>query len=73
MLTREIDVMRTEPRNDLLSNRDQNEAYCAAKPGAVYIVYFPDSHIMHNFPGHGRVRLDISAVSGPVTVRWLNV
>lgn len=72
MLTREVDIMRTEPRNDLLSDRDQNEACCAAKPGVMYVVYFPDSHIMHNFPGHGRVRLDVSAVSGPVTVRWLN-
>jgi hypothetical protein len=28
--------------------------------------------IMHNFPGHGRVRLDVSAVRGSVTVQWLN-
>ena len=72
MLTGEIDIMRTRPRNDLLSDRDQNEAHCAADPGVVYVVYFPDSHIMHNFPGHGRVRLDVSAVSGAARVRWLN-
>lgn len=72
MLTGAADIMRIEPRDDLLSDRDQNEAYCAAEPGVAYVVYFPDSHIMHDFPGHGRVRLDVSAMPGPVTIRWLN-
>jgi hypothetical protein len=72
MLADAVDIPRTEPRNDLLSDRDQNEAYCAAQPGVGYVVYFPDSHIMHNFPGHGRVRLDVRAMSGPVRLRWLN-
>lgn len=72
MLEKVVDLMRMEPNNDLLSDRDQNEAYCAAIPGSAYAVYFPDSHIMHNFPGHGAVTLDVSAISGPMQVRWLN-
>ena len=41
MLLNEIDVFTCTPHNDLLSNRQENEAYCLANPGTEYVVYFP--------------------------------
>ncbi len=57
-------VFRSAPRNDLLSNRDDNEAYLLAVPGEQYAVYFPDG---------GAVTLDVSEVVGDMTVRRLDV
>ena len=59
-----IALARTAPRNDLLSERSPNEAYCLAEPGRQYAVYFP---------GGGQVKLDVSAARGPLQVRWLDV
>ncbi len=59
-----IDLFRTAPRNDLLSERAENEAYCLAEPGKQYAVYFPDG---------GQVKLDVSAVPGELQLRWLDI
>lgn len=59
-----LDIFRAAPRNELLSEREANEAYCLAEPGKQYAVYFPDG---------GQVRLDVSAVKGPLQVRWLDI
>jgi hypothetical protein len=59
-----IEFVRTKPRNDLLSDRQPNEAYCLAEPGRQYAVYFPDG---------GAVTLDVSETKGPLQVRWLDV
>ena len=39
--TSQFDIFRCEPRNDLLSQRQENEAHCLADPGKVYAVYLP--------------------------------
>jgi hypothetical protein len=52
------------PRNDLLGEREDNEAYCRARPGQEYAVYFPDG---------GRVTLDLGALSGDASLVWLDV
>jgi hypothetical protein len=52
------------PRNDLLRDRDENEAYCRAVPGRGYTVYFPDG---------GGVTLDLSALEGEASLTWLEV
>jgi len=52
------------PHNDLLSDREENEAYCRARPGHEYGVYFPDG---------GSVTLDLGDLSGDVSVVWLEV
>jgi hypothetical protein len=39
--TSRFDIFHCEPRNDLLSQREENEAYCLADPGKAYAVYFP--------------------------------
>ncbi|MBE0537686.1 MAG: hypothetical protein IH624_18635 [Phycisphaerae bacterium] len=59
-----VELTRTSPRNDLLSERSPNEAYCLAEPGKQYAVYFPDG---------GAVKLDASAAPGSLEVRWLDV
>jgi hypothetical protein len=59
-----MEFVRTEPRNDLLSDRSANEAYCLAEPGRQYALYFPDG---------GEVKLDVSAVPGSLEVRWLDI
>jgi hypothetical protein len=64
MFTAEFNVFAAEPDNTLLSDRQQNEAYCAADPGKQYAVYFPDG---------GSVTLDLSAGEGAFRARWLDV
>jgi hypothetical protein len=64
MLTDAMNVFVCKPRNDLLSDRQPNEAYCLAEPGTQYAVYFPDG---------GDVKLDLSAAEGSLQVRWLDI
>ncbi len=52
------------PNNELLSNREENEAYLAAKFGEVYVVFFPDE---------GEVELDLSNCTSDFTLKWMDV
>ncbi len=52
------------PQMDLLSNRESNEAYLAAKPGERYALYFTNG---------GSVKLDLSAATGSFEVTWISV
>jgi hypothetical protein len=64
MLADAMNVLVCEPSNELLSDRDENEAYCLAEPGEQYAVYFPDG---------GQVKLDASAARRSLQVRWLEI
>lgn len=64
MLTDRMNVFACEPHNDLLSDKNPNEAYCLANPGKEYTVYFPDG---------GEVTLDISATQKSVKICWLDI
>ncbi len=64
MLTNEMNIFSTEPRNDLLSNRATNEAYLLAEVGKQYALYFPDG---------GGVTLDLSDARGELKLKWLNI
>lgn len=64
MLTDEMDIFTCAPHNDLLSEREPNEAYCTARPGVEYAVYFPNG---------GAISLDIAGLEGSATVRWLDI
>ena len=55
-----------EPDNALLSDREDNEAYCLVLPGKCYAVYFTGE-------GGNRVKLDLSAVDGTLPLRWLDI
>jgi hypothetical protein len=52
-----------EPRNDLLSDREDNEAYLLAEPGHQYAIYFP---------GEGSVTLNLSGENEEYLYRWIN-
>jgi len=65
MLTDAVGVVESEPANDLLARRDENEAYCLAHPAGRWAVFFPNG---------GDVDLDASAAADrPLTVRWLDI
>lgn len=64
MLLDEIHVYTCEPHNDLLGDRQENEAYCLAHPGTEYAVYFPDG---------GEVTLEVGSLPASARLRWLNV
>ncbi|MBC8871506.1 MAG: hypothetical protein H8E44_18945 [Planctomycetes bacterium] len=52
------------PQMDLVSNRESNEAYLAAKPGDSYALYFTNG---------GAVGLDLSGAAGSFDVTWISV
>ena len=68
MITNKMNVFTCEPRNDLLSNREDNEAYVFANPGKEYAVYFPNG---------GSVDLDLrtnaKTDAKKIDIRWLNI
>lgn len=66
MLADALDIFCTEPRNDLLGEREENEAYVLAEPGRQYAVYFT------GVAGHS-VKLDLAEASGDLRVRWLDI
>ena len=63
MATDELDIALTRPMNDLLSDREDNEAYLLAEPGLQYALYFPEG---------GSVILDMSEADGEWNLRWIN-
>jgi hypothetical protein len=52
------------PGNELLSDREENEAYLTTKTGEVYMVFFPDE---------GEVGLDLTEYDEDFTLKWMNV
>jgi hypothetical protein len=59
-----VKLWNVEPANDLLSERDADEAYLAAAPGRAYALYFADG---------GAVGLDLKDVSGKLAIRWIDI
>lgn len=59
-----FNVFASQPDNELLSERDDNEAYVLVNPGQQYAVYFPDG---------GEVILDVSSIHGSLELRWLDI
>ena len=59
-----VPIWTLKAANELLSDRDSNEAYLAASGGSAYVVYFPAG---------GRVGLDVSGSKGPFTLNWINI
>lgn len=50
--------------NDQLSNREENEAFLASKPGESYILFFTNG---------GEVNLDLSDVSKKLHLKWFDI
>ncbi|MFZ5831226.1 MAG: DUF6298 domain-containing protein [Planctomycetota bacterium] len=59
-----VKLWDVEPANELLSEREENEAYLAAKPGEAYALYFTDG---------GSVGLDLRGAPGVFQLRWIDI
>lgn len=53
-----------KPGNDLLSEREENEAYLTSKPGEVYILFFTNG---------GEAGLDLSAAKSTYSIQWFDI
>ncbi len=62
----EFDIFHSEPRPDLLSEREENEAYCLASPTRAreFAVYFPKG---------GEVKLTVPLRDNLYRARWINM
>ncbi len=59
-----IPLWSVEPANELLSDRDKNEAYLAADPGRSYVLYFPTG---------GEVQVDMSIAKESLIAHWIDI
>jgi hypothetical protein len=64
MFTDAFHIFTCRPSNHLLSNREDNEAFCTAEEGKQYAVYFPDG---------GDVTLLLNGNGQKWDIRWLDV
>lgn len=64
LLESRIKFWEITPQMDLLSDRESNEAYVAAKPGEFYALYFTNG---------GSVGLELSSAKGSFDVTWISV
>ena len=63
-VTAAFDLFACEPGQDLLHADGDDTAYCLARPGTEYAVYFTDG---------GAAELDAMGCSGGVDVRWYDI
>lgn len=63
-LESKIPLWTVQPANELLSEREPNEAYLAADPGRAYALYFPAG---------GRVQLDLAAGQRVWVATWIDI
>jgi hypothetical protein len=59
-----VKLWDVEPALDLLSDRSEDEAYAAARPGTAYALYFTDG---------GAVGLDLKKTEGTFDLRWIDI
>ncbi len=60
----QIEFAATRPANDLLLDREENEAYLLAQPEEQYAIYFPKG---------GEVTLGLTSMGKSWEIRWRNV
>jgi hypothetical protein len=63
-LESKVPLWSLQPANELLSEREPNEAYLSADPGHAYALYFPAG---------GEVRLDLSAAKRSLAAHWIDI
>ena len=59
-----VKLWELEADNSLLTNRGENEAYLASKPGEVYVIFFTDG---------GDVDLDLSKFQKDFDIKWFDI
>jgi hypothetical protein len=60
----QTDFFNAVPANHVLSEREENEAYCRAIEGKEYVIYFPKG---------GHIQLNIPIKNGEIWIKWLNL
>ncbi|HKL33626.1 MAG TPA: DUF6298 domain-containing protein [Tangfeifania sp.] len=63
-IEKEVKFWEIKPNNNLLSDREENEAYLAANPGEKYVVFFPDN---------GEVKLSLEDYPSNFVLKWMSV
>jgi hypothetical protein len=63
-LESKIPLWSVHPANEMLTDRQTNEAYLSADPGRAYALYFPAG---------GEAGIDLGKVKGTFVVHWINV
>lgn len=53
-----------QPGNNLLSDREENEAYLASNPGNVYVIFFTDG---------GEIGLDLTGFKTEFNLKWMEI
>jgi hypothetical protein len=66
-IMKKFDYVKSKPDNELLSHREENEAYLMVNKGKQYALYFPKD------AGDGFVTLDMSDAKGEWELIWLNM
>ena len=61
-----VHIFSMKPSNNLLSGREENEAYCLAEPGRQYAVFFTGE-------SDGHVEIDLTDSERSFELRWLDV
>ena len=64
MYVDKADFFNAQPSNHLLSDREENEAFCRAIEGKAYAIYFPQG---------GEVTLKTPVEDGHISIKWLNI
>lgn len=59
----DVKFWEVSPGNELLSDREENEAFLASNPGEKYLVLFPNG---------GKVGLDLSAYDNEFELKWMD-
>ena len=67
MLSNEFNIFSSEPNNDILGNRNSNEAYCLADTAMV------KKHLAVYFTDGGSVDVDMSGFSDYLVLKWLDI
>ena len=63
-IEKSVKFWELKPGNDLLSDREENEAYLTSNPGNYYIIFFTDG---------GEIGLDLNDFSADFNLKWINV
>ncbi len=64
MATGEMDFFNGEPLDEIIIEKEPNEAYCRGINGKEYLIYFTNG---------GKIRLDLSYGGAKSRIRWMNI
>lgn len=59
-----VKLWELKPGNELLTDRDENEAYLTSKSAEVYLVFFPEG---------GEVGLNLSDINSDFILKWMDI